>query len=49
MTYHAVLFELNSIQSWIADSGRLRDLIGGSELIDLMTNQGPARSRAGVM
>ncbi|MHB1798135.1 MAG: Cas10/Cmr2 second palm domain-containing protein [Vulcanimicrobiaceae bacterium] len=39
MTNHAVLFELNSIQSWIAESGRLRDLIGGSELIDLMTNE----------
>lgn len=35
---HCLVFEVKSIQSFIFASGRLRDAIGGSELIDLLTN-----------
>ena len=35
---HCLVFEVNSIQSFIFATGRLRDAIGGSELIDLLTN-----------
>lgn len=34
MTHHAYLFEAKSIQRYILDSGKLRDLVGASELID---------------
>lgn len=34
MTHHCYLFEAKSIQSYIVDTGRLKELIGGSELID---------------
>lgn len=34
----SLVFEVKSIQSYIFASGRLRDAIGGSELIDLLTN-----------
>jgi hypothetical protein len=34
-----LVFEVKSIQSFIFASGRLRDAIGGSELIDLLTNE----------
>lgn len=37
MTTHAYLFEAKSIQSYILDSGRMRDLIGASELVDSLT------------
>lgn len=33
-----LIFEVKSIQSFIFSSGRLRDAIGGSELIDRLTN-----------
>ncbi len=36
---HCLVFEVKSIQSFIFASGRLRDAIGGSELIDLLTNE----------
>jgi hypothetical protein len=36
---HALLFELNAIQSYLFASGRLRDVIGASELIDRLTNR----------
>ena len=35
---HCLVFEVKSIQSFIFSSGRLHDAIGGSELIDLLTN-----------
>ncbi|MEL5850003.1 MAG: hypothetical protein U7M05_11675 [Candidatus Igneacidithiobacillus chanchocoensis] len=34
----SLCFEIKSIQSYIFSSGRLRDIIGASELIDLLTN-----------
>jgi hypothetical protein len=34
MLMHAYLFEAKSIQSFILDSGKLRDLVGASELVD---------------
>lgn len=34
MDHHCYLFEAKSIQNWILDSGKLRDLVGASELID---------------
>ena len=34
---HALVFELNSIQSYLFASGRLRDVAGASELLDQMT------------
>ena len=37
MTTHALLFELDSIQSWLFASGRLRDVAGASELVDRLT------------
>lgn len=36
---HGLVFEVKSIQPFIFASGRLRDVIGGSELIDLLTNE----------
>lgn len=33
-THHCYLFEAKSIQGYIVDTGRLKELIGGSELID---------------
>lgn len=35
---HALLFELNGIQQYLFASGKLRDVIGASELLDLLTN-----------
>lgn len=35
---HALLFELNGIQSYLFGSGKLKDVIGASELLDLLTN-----------
>ncbi len=35
---HALVFELNSIQSYLFSSGRLRDVAGASELLDQMTD-----------
>lgn len=37
MTYHACLFEAKSIQDYILRSGRLRHIVGASELIDSLT------------
>ena len=37
MGHHAYLFEAKSIQAYLLESGRLRDLIGGSELIQSLT------------
>ena len=37
--YYALLFEAKSIQQYLFDSGRLRDIIGASELIDSLTGQ----------
>jgi len=36
MTIHSYLFEAKSIQSYILDSGKLRDLVGASELVDAL-------------
>lgn len=36
----ALLFEINGIQQYLFASGRLRDVIGASELLDLLTNEG---------
>lgn len=36
MTTYAYLFEAKSIQSYILDSGKLRDLVGASELVDML-------------
>ena len=38
-TYHALLFELDSIQDFIFSTGRLRDVSGASELLDRLTNR----------
>jgi len=35
--YHALLFEAKSIQQYLLESGRLRDIIGASELVDALT------------
>lgn len=37
MTWHAALFESKSIQAWLFASGRLRDIVGGSELLENLT------------
>lgn len=37
MTIYAYLFEAKFIQNYILDSGRMRDLIGASELVDSLT------------
>jgi len=37
MIYHACLFEAKSIQDYILRSGRLRHIVGASELIDSLT------------
>jgi len=34
---HASIFELDSIQSYLFSSGRLRDVAGASEMIDQLT------------
>ena len=39
MTMYAYLFEAKSIQNYILDSGRMRDLIGASELVDSLTEE----------
>jgi hypothetical protein len=39
MTVYAYLFEAKAIQSFILDSGKLRDLIGASELVDSLTEE----------
>ncbi|MCU7960117.1 MAG: hypothetical protein KZQ58_08985 [gamma proteobacterium symbiont of Bathyaustriella thionipta] len=36
---YSLLFELNSIQTYLFASGKLRDMIAGSELLDQLTNQ----------
>ena len=36
---HALLFEINGIQSYLFASGRLREVIGASEMLDLLTNK----------
>ncbi|MEA5446010.1 hypothetical protein VCB98_09285 [Gammaproteobacteria bacterium AB-CW1] len=38
MTWYAYLFEAKSIQAWLTETGRLRDLVGGSELLDDLTS-----------
>ena len=38
MTQHVLLFELDSIQSYLFASGRLRDVAGASELLDSLTS-----------
>lgn len=38
-TYYALLFEAKSIQQYLFESGRLRDIIGASELVDALTDQ----------
>ncbi|OZB62257.1 MAG: hypothetical protein B7X31_10065 [Thiomonas sp. 13-66-29] len=42
--HHALLFEAKSIQSFLFDSGRLRDVIGASELVDKLTNSSARNS-----
>lgn len=37
MTWYACLFEAKAIQSYLFDSGRLRDVIGASEVVDALT------------
>ncbi|WP_019627862.1 hypothetical protein [Thioalkalivibrio sp. AKL10] len=37
MAWHAGLFEAKSIQAWLFASGRLRDIVGGSELLESLT------------
>lgn len=37
MKHHAYLFEAKSIQAYLLESGRLRDLVGGSELVQSLT------------
>lgn len=39
MKTNAFLFEAKAIQSYILDSGRMRDLIGASELVDALTSE----------
>lgn len=39
MTWCAWLFEAKSIQSYLFASGRLRDMVGGSELIESLTGE----------
>ncbi len=39
MSYHAVLWEAKSIQEFLFQSGRLRDVIGASELVDSLTRE----------
>jgi len=36
---HSLLFELNSIQTYLFSSGKLRDMVASSELLDQLTNQ----------
>lgn len=36
MPFECYLFEAKSIQSWILNSGKLRDLVGASELLDAL-------------
>jgi len=36
---YALLFEINAIQNYLFASGRLRDVIGASELLDRLTNR----------
>ncbi len=38
MSIHAYLFEAKSIQTYILESGRMRDLIGASEMVDALTS-----------
>ena len=37
MTYYAYLFEAKSIQSYIFATSKLKEIIGGSELIEQLT------------
>jgi hypothetical protein len=39
MTCHAYLFETVSIQSYILDSGKLKELVGASELLEALTGE----------
>ncbi|MFP4147438.1 MAG: Cas10/Cmr2 second palm domain-containing protein [Halorhodospira sp.] len=39
MTWNAWLFEAKSIQEYLFASGRLRDIIGGSELVESLTGE----------
>lgn len=41
MTFHCLQFEAQSIQSWIMASGKLREMVGASELVDALC---PGRS-----
>lgn len=44
MTWHAYLFEAKSIQQYLFESNRLRDIVGGSELVETLT--GPLLDQA---
>ncbi len=46
---HCLVFEVKSIQAFIFASGRLRDAIGGSELIDLLTNEDKEQSENNLL
>lgn len=39
MTWHALIFEVNSIQSWVFGSGKLRAIVGGSRLVSGITGE----------
>ncbi|SFM56123.1 hypothetical protein SAMN05421721_1104 [Ectothiorhodospira mobilis] len=39
MTWNAWLFEAKSIQGYLFSSGRLRDIVGGSELVESLTGE----------
>ncbi len=39
MAVHALLFEAKSVQGYLFESGRMRDVIGASELIDSLTRK----------
>ena len=39
MSWHCLLFEANSIQSWVFGSGRLRHIVGGSRIISGLTSE----------
>lgn len=39
MSWHCLVFEVNSIQSWVFGSGRLRHIVGGSRLVSGLTDE----------
>ncbi|MDT8438125.1 MAG: hypothetical protein RQ729_03815 [Wenzhouxiangellaceae bacterium] len=39
MSWHCLVFEANSIQSWVFGSGRLRHIVGGSRLVSGLTDE----------